>query len=79
MKVLKLFHLKIDNARKCVRRRPDRPLPEHDETWRHSIAQRTVYVKGFPTETATLDEILKFMQTFGKIDNVFVSTFVSDF
>lgn len=71
--VLKFFLIQVDPSRKCVRRHPERAIPEPDENWRSSIAQRTVYVKGFPVETATLDEILKFMQTFGKIDNVYVS------
>lgn len=63
--------IEVDEDRKCVRRNPDRALPEQNDDWKSVVAQRTVYVKGFPTETASLDDILKFMQAFGKIDNVF--------
>lgn len=65
--------VQVDEERKCVRRNADRPIPEHNDSWRTMVAERTIYVKGFPVETTTLDDILKFMQTFGKIDNVFVS------
>jgi lupus La protein len=63
----------VDEERKCIRRNPERAIPEHNDEWRSLVAERTIYVKGFPTETTTMDDILKFMSTFGKIDNVFVS------
>lgn len=74
MIVTEIDFLQVDTERKCVRRNPDRPIPEYNEVWRNNVAQRTIYVKGFPLES-TLDDILKFMQTFGKIDNVFVRGF----
>lgn len=67
--------IEVNEIRKCVRRNPERVLPELNEDWKSVVAQRTVYVKGFPTETVTLDDILKFMQTFGKIDNVFMRNY----
>lgn len=63
--------MEVNEENKSLRRNPNRAIPEPGENWRNVIATRSVYIKGFPTETTTLDDILKFMQTFGKIDNVF--------
>lgn len=68
-----IYFFQVNTETKCLRRNPTREIPEPGENWRTFVADRTIYVKGFPLDTTTLDDILKFMQTFGKIDNVYVS------
>lgn len=63
--------VEVDVENKSVRRNPSREIPEPGEDWRNLVSTRSVYIKGFPKETTTLDDIIKFMSTFGKIDNVF--------
>ncbi len=69
------FELKFDIVQKRIRRQPGIPIPEPNEEWRNSVSERTVYIKGFPPDTTSLDDILNFLQTFGKVDNVFVRSF----
>lgn len=52
-----------------IRRNPDLPLPENTLEYWQEIKRRTVYMKGFPSET-TLDEIAEFMGRFGTPQNI---------
>lgn len=52
--------LQVSDDKKKVRRNPEMSLPEMSEEVRKEIVSRTVYVKGFPLDTA-LDDIIKFL------------------
>lgn len=43
-----------------MRRHPERPLPEQNEEHRKEVMSRTVYLKGFPTETE-MSDLIEFM------------------
>jgi len=56
-----------------IRRSLAYPLPELNEDWRKSLAERTVYCKGFPQTGVSVGELITFFKTFGHIDSVQVS------
>jgi len=53
-----------------IRRVPANPAPDSLDALKKESAFRTVYVKGFPTETTTMNDVLDFIETYGKTDNV---------
>ncbi|KAI1730700.1 la domain-containing protein [Ditylenchus destructor] len=61
--------IEISDDKEKIRRSQDHPPPENTLEYWQEIKQRTVYVKGFP-QTATLDEIIQFINQHGKTQNV---------
>lgn len=61
--------LEIDEAGERVRRL--KALPEDPTEFETTLKKHTVYAKGFP-ETATLDELITYFETHGKVLQVFM-------
>ncbi|XP_053568810.1 lupus La protein [Bombina bombina] len=58
------------NEEKCkIRRSAERPLPEATEEYKNAIKNRSVYVKGFPTDTS-LDDVKTWLETGVSIENI---------
>ncbi|XP_069698427.1 la protein homolog [Periplaneta americana] len=62
--------MEVSEDKKKIRRNPGAPLPVFNEERRKELMTRTVYCKGFPLETTTLDKLLEFFNAYGPIDNV---------
>lgn len=62
-----LIHVSQDNTK--IRRNPEIPLPENSLEYWQEVKNRTVYVKGFPADTA-LDEIQEFVKPHGPVKNI---------
>lgn len=62
--------LQVSEDRKKVRRHPERPLPEQNEETRKDQFERTVYLKGFPMDTTTMEALLSHFETVDKVVNV---------
>lgn len=52
-----------------IRRNPEKPLPENIKEHIRQLQAKSAYAKGFPTDEK-LDDIIKFMETFGLIESV---------
>lgn len=61
--------LELSDDKTKIRRSPNKPLPEVNDEYRTEIAQKSVYMKGFPLET-TLDEIQEWLNEKGDIENI---------
>ncbi|XP_069081404.1 lupus La protein [Pleurodeles waltl] len=61
--------LELSEDRRKVRRSPDKPLPEVTEEYKNALKNRSVYVKGFPTD-ATLDEIKTWFDGKGQVESI---------
>lgn len=61
--------LEVDEAGDRVRRL--KALPENPTEFETTLKKHTVYAKGFP-ETATLDELIAYFETHGKVLQVFM-------
>ncbi|XP_068101677.1 lupus La protein [Hyperolius riggenbachi] len=61
--------LEVDEENNKIRRTPSKPLPEVTEEYKNSIKSRSVYIKGFQTDT-TLDEIKDWLDNKGHIENI---------
>ncbi|XP_064419775.1 lupus La protein isoform X2 [Latimeria chalumnae] len=61
--------LEIHEDKSKIRRSPNKPLPEITDQYRNSIKNRSVYVKGFPTD-ASLDDIKEWFEDKGTVENI---------
>ncbi|KAM8933772.1 lupus La protein isoform 2-T2 [Pelodytes ibericus] len=61
--------LELDEEKGKIRRSADKPLPEVTEEYKNAVKKRSVYIKGFSTET-TLDEIKEWLENKGSIENI---------
>ncbi|KAG5852662.1 lupus La protein isoform X1 [Anguilla anguilla] len=61
--------LEINEDKTKIRRCPEKPLPELNEEYKDAVKHKSVYIKGFPTET-TLDEIQEWLHGKGKIESI---------
>ena len=62
--------LEINAEKEKIRRSKDKPLPEDSEEHKQLLKARTVYSKGFPRQTTTIDKILEFFNGFEGAENV---------
>jgi lupus La protein len=62
--------LEINEEGEKIRRSKDKPLPEDSEEQKQQLKARTVYCKGFPRQTTTIDKILEFFNGFEAAENV---------
>lgn len=67
--------MQVSDDKKKIRRNPNSPLPVLNEERRKELTTRTVYCKGFPVDSTTLDKLLNYFQSYGPIDNVQVMNF----
>lgn len=63
----KLMEVSADKTK--IRRSPSRPLPEVTDEYKNDVKNRSVYIKGFPTD-ATLDDIKEWLDDKGQILNI---------
>lgn len=62
--------VQLSDDRTMLRRHPDNPLPEFNESRRKELQGRTAYAKGFPL-TATMSELIEYFNSnFEKVQNV---------
>ncbi|KAG9329820.1 hypothetical protein JZ751_028929 [Albula glossodonta] len=61
--------LEISEDKTKIRRSPLKPLPEFNDEYKDALKHKSVYIKGFPTET-TLDEIQEWLSGKGKIESI---------
>ncbi|XP_078537721.1 lupus La protein [Lissotriton helveticus] len=61
--------LELSEDRRKVRRSPAKPLPEVTEEYKNAVKNRSVYVKGFPTD-ATFDEIKTWFDGKGQVESI---------
>ncbi|KAJ8255422.1 hypothetical protein GJAV_G00204700 [Gymnothorax javanicus] len=61
--------LEISEDETKIRRCSDKPLPEINDEYKDALKHKSVYIKGFPTET-TLDEIKEWLCDKGKIESI---------
>ena len=66
--------LEVDIEKQCIRRKPSRPVPENNESYRHDLKMRTVYIKGF-SQTETIEDITEFLEEYGVIEGVHLRKF----
>lgn len=64
-----LVEVNDDSAK--IRRCPNKPLPDNTKERKDDINARSVYAKGFQTDS-TLDSLQTFFEQFGKIDSIFM-------
>nr|XP_045003371.1 lupus La protein [Jaculus jaculus]XP_045003372.1 lupus La protein [Jaculus jaculus]XP_045003373.1 lupus La protein [Jaculus jaculus]XP_045003374.1 lupus La protein [Jaculus jaculus]XP_045003375.1 lupus La protein [Jaculus jaculus]XP_045003376.1 lupus La protein [Jaculus jaculus] len=63
----KLMEISADKTK--IRRSPSKPLPEVTDEYKNDVKNRSVYIKGFPTD-ATLDDIKEWLEDKGQILNI---------
>ncbi|XP_030064776.1 lupus La protein isoform X2 [Microcaecilia unicolor] len=61
--------LEVHEDKSKIRRSPKQPLPEANDQYKTAIKNRSVYVKGFPTD-ATFDDIKEWFEDKGPIENI---------
>lgn len=62
--------VQISEDKQSLRRHPENPLPEFNETRRKELSSRTAYAKGFPLDSK-MDTLLEyFVNNFSKVENV---------
>ncbi|RXM29052.1 Lupus La protein-like B [Acipenser ruthenus] len=61
--------LEISEDKTKIRRSPSKPLPEINDQYKDEIKNRSVYVKGFPTDI-TLDELKEWFNDKGNVENI---------
>uniref|UniRef100_A0A8D0VLK4 Kelch like family member 23 n=1 Tax=Sus scrofa TaxID=9823 RepID=A0A8D0VLK4_PIG len=61
--------MEISEDKTKIRRSPSKPLPEVTDEYKNDLKNRSVYVKGFPTD-ATLDDIKDWLEDKGEILNI---------
>jgi lupus La protein len=67
--------MQVSDDKKKIRRNPNYPLPVFNEERRKELMTRTVYCKGFPVDSTTLDKLLNYFHLHGPIENVQVMNF----
>lgn len=61
--------LELDEENGKIRRSPDKALPDVTDEYKNAIKKRSVYIKGFPTDT-TLDDIKEWLDSHGSVENI---------
>uniref|UniRef100_A0A8C4YB25 Small RNA binding exonuclease protection factor La n=1 Tax=Gopherus evgoodei TaxID=1825980 RepID=A0A8C4YB25_9SAUR len=61
--------MEISEDKTKIRRSPNKPLPEVNDQYKNAIKNRSVYIKGFPTD-ATLDDIKEWLEGKGSVENI---------
>ncbi|KAG7463999.1 hypothetical protein MATL_G00182610 [Megalops atlanticus] len=61
--------LEISEDKTKIRRSPNKPLPEVNDEYKDALKHKSVYIKGFPTET-TLDEIQDWLKGKGTVESI---------
>lgn len=61
--------MEISEDKTKIRRSPSKPLPEVTDEYKNDVKNRSVYIKGFPTD-ATLDDIKEWLEGKGEILNI---------
>lgn len=62
--------MEISEDRKKIRRSPEKPLPEFNEEYRKAQEERTIYLKGFPSDT-TVKNIKEYFKN-DQMENIIV-------
>ncbi|XP_070504352.1 la protein homolog [Chironomus tepperi] len=62
--------VQISEDKEKLRRHPDNPLPEFNETRRKELSRRTAYAKGFPLDSKMDTLVGYFNSNFQKVENV---------
>lgn len=62
--------VQVSECRTKLRRHPERALPEQNEETRKDQFERTLYLKGFPIETTTMELLLDHFKDVQKVANV---------
>uniref|UniRef100_A0A8I3WE75 Small RNA binding exonuclease protection factor La n=1 Tax=Callithrix jacchus TaxID=9483 RepID=A0A8I3WE75_CALJA len=61
--------MEISEDKTKIRRSPSKPLPEVTDEYKNDVKNRSVYIKGFPTD-ATLDDIKEWLEDKGQVLNI---------
>ena len=61
--------LEISECETKLRRNPEKPLPEINDEYTQELNERTLHLKGFPTD-AKLDDIMEFCRQYGTVENI---------
>uniref|UniRef100_A0A2K6F4C8 Small RNA binding exonuclease protection factor La n=1 Tax=Propithecus coquereli TaxID=379532 RepID=A0A2K6F4C8_PROCO len=61
--------MEISEDKTKIRRSPSKPLPEVTDEYKNNVKDRSVYIKGFPTD-ATLDDIKEWLEDKGQVLNI---------
>uniref|UniRef100_G1PUB9 La ribonucleoprotein n=1 Tax=Myotis lucifugus TaxID=59463 RepID=G1PUB9_MYOLU len=61
--------MEISEDKTKIRRSPNKPLPEVTDEYKNDVKNRSVYIKGFPTD-ATLDDIKEWLEDKGQVLNI---------
>ncbi|KAG2458869.1 LA protein, partial [Polypterus senegalus] len=61
--------VEVSEDKTKIRRSPDKPLPEINDQYKDDLKNRSVYVKGFPTDI-TLDELKEWFAGKGTVENI---------
>ncbi|XP_054168010.1 lupus La protein homolog A-like [Oppia nitens] len=61
--------LQISDCETKLRRSLDKPLPEFNEQYIEELNERTLHLKGFPTDSQ-LDDIMDFCRKYGFVENI---------
>uniref|UniRef100_H0XI55 La ribonucleoprotein n=1 Tax=Otolemur garnettii TaxID=30611 RepID=H0XI55_OTOGA len=61
--------MEISEDKTKIRRSPTKPLPEVTDEYKNDVKNRSVYIKGFPTD-ATLDDIKEWLEDKGQVLNI---------
>ncbi|XP_038606967.1 lupus La protein [Tachyglossus aculeatus] len=61
--------MEISEDETKIRRSPNKPLPEVTDEYKNDVKNRSIYVKGFPTD-ATLDDIKEWLEGKGQVQNI---------
>uniref|UniRef100_A0A8C5KSX3 Lupus La protein n=1 Tax=Jaculus jaculus TaxID=51337 RepID=A0A8C5KSX3_JACJA len=63
----RLMEISVDKTK--IRQSPSKPLPEVTDEYKNDVKNRSVYIKGFPTD-ATLDDTKEWLEDKGQILNI---------
>ncbi|XP_068936250.1 lupus La protein isoform X2 [Petaurus breviceps papuanus] len=61
--------MEVSEDKTKIRRSPNKPLPEVTDEYKNEVKNRSIYVKGFPTD-ATLDDIKEWLEGKGQVQNI---------
>ncbi|XP_043852094.1 lupus La protein [Dromiciops gliroides] len=61
--------MEVSEDKTKIRRSPSKPLPEVTDEYKNEVKNRSIYVKGFPTD-ATLDDIKEWLEGKGQVQNI---------
>jgi len=66
--------MEVHEDKTKIRRNPERKIPEFDSNWKEDVQKRTLYMKGFPSDS-TLDGLQPFLDKVSPSQNVFMRRF----